>query len=185
MAGIFPVHILLKARILNCHGHEAGYSEDSKNPAEFLINPYVHAGKNTLTLKIYRWSTGSYLECQDFWRISGIERDVFLYAQPKAAVKDFCIKSTLDDSYRNGIFSLKADLRNRRGEASELSLTYELLDAEGKTIATETRSTLIAAGGERTLSFETQPDAVHISLELFGAFGAFGAFEILFPAGLL
>lgn len=143
------------------NGHEAGYSEDSKNPAEFLINPYVHAGKNTLTLKIYRWSTGSYLECQDFWRISGIERDVFLYAQPKAAVKDFSIKSTLDDSYRNGIFSLKADLRNRRDEASELSLTYELLDAEGKTIATETRSTLIAAGGERTLSFEAQPGAVH------------------------
>jgi len=143
------------------NGHEAGYSEDSKNPAEFLINPYVHAGKNTLTLKIYRWSTGSYLECQDFWRISGIERDVFLYAQPKAAVKDFSIKSTLDDSYRNGIFSLKADLRNRRDEASELSLTYELLDAEGKTIATETRSTLIAAGGEHTLSFEAQPSAVH------------------------
>ena len=143
------------------NGHEAGYSEDSKNPAEFLINPYVHAGKNTLTLKIYRWSTGSYLECQDFWRISGIERDVFLYAQPKAAVKDFSIKSTLDDNYSNGIFSLKADLRNRRGEASELSLTYELLDAEGKTIATETRSTLIAAGGERTLSFEAQPGAVH------------------------
>lgn len=143
------------------NGHEAGYSEDSKNPAEFLINPYVHAGKNTLTLKIYRWSTGSYLECQDFWRISGIERDVFLFAQPKAAVKDFSIKSTLDDSYRNGIFSLKADLRNRRGEASELSLTYELLDAEGKTIATETRSTLIAAGGERTLSFEAQPGTVH------------------------
>ncbi|WP_204267087.1 sugar-binding domain-containing protein [Klebsiella aerogenes] len=46
-----------------------------------LINPYVHAGLNTLTLKVYRWSTGSYLECQDFWRISGIERDVFLFAQ--------------------------------------------------------------------------------------------------------
>lgn len=143
------------------NGQEVGYSEDSKNPAEFLINPYIHVGKNILTLKIYRWSTGSYLECQDFWRISGIERDVFLYAQPKAAVKDFSIKSTLDDSYRNGIFSLKADLRNRRSEASELSLTYELLDAEGKAIATETRSTLIAAGGESTLSFQARANAVH------------------------
>ena len=60
------------------NGQEVGYSEDSKNPAEFLINRYVTPGKNVLTLKIFRWSTGSYLECQDFWRISGIERDVFL-----------------------------------------------------------------------------------------------------------
>ena len=59
------------------NGKEVGYSEDSKNPAEFLINDYLQPGKNVLTLKIFRWSTGSYLECQDFWRISGIERDVF------------------------------------------------------------------------------------------------------------
>ena len=51
------------------NGREVGYNEDSKNPAEFLINPYVKAGKNVLTLKIFRWSTGSYLECQDFWRM--------------------------------------------------------------------------------------------------------------------
>ena len=62
-------------------GQEVGYSEDSKNPAEFLINNYVKPGKNVLTVKILRWSTGSYLECQDFWRMSGIERDVFLYSQ--------------------------------------------------------------------------------------------------------
>ena len=79
------------------NGQEVGYSEDSKNPAEFLINNYVKPGKNVLTVKIFRWSTGSYLECQDFWRMSGIERDVFLYSQPKAALKDFRIKSTLDD----------------------------------------------------------------------------------------
>ena len=66
------------------NGKEVGYSEDSKNPAEFLINKYLQPGKNVLTLKIFRWSTGSYLECQDFWRMSGIERDVFLWSQPKA-----------------------------------------------------------------------------------------------------
>ena len=81
------------------NGQEVGYSEDSKNSAEFLINKFVKPGKNVLTLKIYRWSTGSYLECQDFWRISGIERDVFLYSQPKAALKDFRVTSTLDDTY--------------------------------------------------------------------------------------
>ncbi|MDR1160903.1 MAG: beta-galactosidase, partial [Tannerellaceae bacterium] len=58
------------------NGKEVGYSEDSKNPAEFLVNPYLQEGKNTLAVKMYRWSTGSYLECQDFFRLSGFERDV-------------------------------------------------------------------------------------------------------------
>ena len=82
-------------------------------------------GKNVLTLKIFRWSTGSYLECQDFWRISGIERDVYLYSQPKAALKDFRITSTLDDSYKNGVFALNVDLRNHRPAATNLTLAYE------------------------------------------------------------
>ena len=64
------------------NGKEVGYSEDSKNTAEFKLNKYLKAGKNSLVLKIFRWSTGAYLECQDFWRISGIERDVFLFSQP-------------------------------------------------------------------------------------------------------
>ncbi|MEG1660562.1 MAG: glycoside hydrolase family 2 TIM barrel-domain containing protein [Bacteroides sp.] len=136
------------------NGKEVGYSEDSKNPAEFLLNSYVHPGKNVLTLKIFRWSTGSYLECQDFWRISGIERDVFLYAQPKAAIKDFRIKSTLSDSYKEGIFGLTADLRNHRSTDANLSLVYELLDAKGKVVATEEKTALIPAGKVSTLSFD-------------------------------
>lgn len=136
------------------NGEEVGYSEDSKNSAEFLINKYVKPGKNVLTLKIFRWSTGSYLECQDFWRISGIERDVFLYSQPKAALKDFRVKSTLDDTYKNGIFALGVDLRNRRQEATNLSLVYELLDAKGNVVATEEKSASVPAGDVRTVSFD-------------------------------
>ena len=136
------------------NGKEVGYSEDSKNPAEFLINKYVKPGKNVLTLKIFRWSTGSYLECQDFWRISGIERDVFVYSQPKAALKDFRVTSTLDDSYKNGIFDLNADLRNHKKEAANLTLVYELLDAQGKVIATEEKTAYIPADEVRTLSFD-------------------------------
>ncbi len=142
------------------NGTEVGYSEDSKNPAEFLINSYVKPGKNVLTLKIYRWSTGSYLECQDFWRISGIERDAFLYSQPRAAVRDFRVKSTLDDSYRHGIFVLHTDLRNRRAVPAELSMTYELLDADGKTVAAETRAERLLAGEECTLTFENRLETV-------------------------
>lgn len=142
------------------NGKEVGYSEDSKNPAEFLINPYIKSGKNVLTLKIFRWSTGSYLECQDFWRISGIERDVFIYSQPKAALKDFRIKSTLDDSYRNGIFALEADLRNHKASAANLTMVYELLDKQGKVVATEEQSVSIPSGKEMTVRFDKQINEV-------------------------
>lgn len=135
------------------NGQEMGYSEDSKNPAEFLINKYLRPGKNVLTLKIFRWSTGSYLECQDFWRISGIERDVFIYSQPKAALKDFRVKSTLDDSYRNGIFALGMDLRNNGSLPADLTLTYELQDAKGKIIATEEKAADVPGGEIRTVTF--------------------------------
>ncbi len=110
------------------NGEEVGYSEDSKNPADFLINPWLKEGKNTLVLKIFRWSTGSYLESQDFWRLSGIERDVFLYSQPKLRVHDFRIISTLDDTYTNGVFNLAIDLKNNTGETHPLTVGYQLFD---------------------------------------------------------
>lgn len=138
------------------NGKEVGYNEDSKNPAEFLINPYVKAGKNVLTLKIFRWSTGSYLECQDFWRISGIERDVFLYSQPKAAVRDFRIKSTLDDTYKNGILALEADLRNHRDAAASLTFAYELLDKQGKVVASDEKIVSVPAGKQETVRFDKE-----------------------------
>ena len=138
------------------NGKEVGYNEDSKNPAEFLINPHVKAGKNVLTLKIFRWSTGSYLECQDFWRISGIERDVFLYSQPKAAVRDFRIKSTLDDTYKNGILALEADLRNHRDAATSLTFAYELLDKQGKVVASEEKTVNVPAGKQETVRFDKE-----------------------------
>ena len=138
------------------NGKEVGYNEDSKNPAEFLINPYVKAGKNVLTLKIFRWSTGSYLECQDFWRISGIERDVFLYSQPKAAVRDFRIKSTLDDTYKNGILAVEADLRNHRNAAASLTFAYELLDRQGKVVASKEKTVSVPAGKQETVRFDKQ-----------------------------
>ncbi|MDR1343762.1 MAG: DUF4981 domain-containing protein [Tannerellaceae bacterium] len=128
------------------NGREVGYSEDSKNPAEFLINEYLEPGKNVLTLKILRWSTGSYLECQDFWRISGIERDVFLYSQPKVGIKDFSIVSTLDDSYRDGIFKLSVELKNHTGAGKDVTVGYELLDAAGNVVAAEEQSLRAVAG---------------------------------------
>lgn len=122
------------------NGQEVGYSEDSKNPAEFLINKYLSPGENSVTFKIYRWSTGSYLECQDFWRISGIERDVFLYAQPKLAVRDFTIVSTLDDTYRRGIFNLSVEVTNHAETTESASVHYLLMSAEGKKVMEEEKT---------------------------------------------
>ena len=136
------------------NGQEVGYNEDSKNPAEFLINKYIKNGKNTLVLKIFRWSTGSYLECQDFWRLSGIERDVFLYSQPKIAVKDFRVVSTLDDSYTNGIFKLAVDIRNNAATDKNLQVLYELIDkASGKVVANATESCIVKGKDIQTVTF--------------------------------
>ena len=136
------------------NGKEVGYSEDSKNPAEFLINKYLQPGKNVLTLKIFRWSTGSYLECQDFWRMSGIERDVFLWSQPKASIQDFRVVSTLDDTYTNGIFKLAVDLKNHTQETKNLNVGYELLDAKGNLMASEANDIWVSPASPQTASFE-------------------------------
>lgn len=142
------------------NGQEVGYSEDSKNPAEFLINKYLKSGKNVLTLKIYRWSTGSYLECQDFWRMSGIERDVFLYAQPKTAIKDFRVKSTLDDTYQKGIFELQTEIVNHRDVITDFTVEYELLDAEGRTVCREEKTVNIAANNVEKITFNKSLEKV-------------------------
>ena len=135
------------------NGQEVGYSEDSKNPAEFLINRYLKPGKNVLTLKIFRWSTGSYLECQDFWRISGIERDVFLWAQPKAGIQDFQVVSTLDDSYQEGQFHLAIDLKNHTAESRNLRVAYELLDASGQCVASDEQAVWVSPTTPQRASF--------------------------------
>ena len=74
------------AMYLWVNGLKVGYSEDSKTPAEFNITPYLRKGENTISVEVYRWCDGSYLEDQDFFRLSGIERDVYLFASPKVPV---------------------------------------------------------------------------------------------------
>jgi beta-galactosidase len=89
-----------------------GYSEDSKTPAEFNITEYLVPGENTMAVEVFRWSDASYLEDQDFWRLSGITRDAYLIARGPQALKDFRVGSSLDDSYTNGLFSLDVELAN-------------------------------------------------------------------------
>ena len=138
------------------NGKEIGYSEDSKNNATFRLNSYLKTGDNTLTLKIYRYSTGSYLECQDFWRISGIERDVRIWCQAPTSVKDFDVVSTLDDSYQTGLFTLHALLANSNKKPAQVELTCELLNAAGQTVASDTKQVEVPAGKDLTSTFDFQ-----------------------------
>ncbi|MFT5217154.1 MAG: beta-galactosidase [Glaciecola sp.] len=110
------------------NGEYIGYSQGSKLPAEFNITKAAKTGKNTIAIQIFRWTDGSYLECQDFWRISGIERDVFIYARPKIRIKDFEVTSTLDKGYENGLLNIDIDLKNHNPKNNKLEVSYKLLD---------------------------------------------------------
>ncbi len=121
------------------NGQEVGYSQGSKTPAEFNITPYLNTGENKLAVEVYRWSDGSFFECQDFWRISGIQRDVFLYATPKTRVNDYKAEASLDENYQNGTLSLNFDIKTQQ-KSEKNTITYKLYDnetlvAEGSTTA--------------------------------------------------
>ena len=97
------------------NGKKVGYSQGSKTPAEFNITPLVQTGKNTLAVEVYRWSDGSYLEDQDFWRLSGITRDVYLLVRNKTHIEDFSVLSTLNSDYTEGVFELEVMLSGENG----------------------------------------------------------------------
>jgi len=99
------------AMYLWINGEYVGYSQGSKLPAEFDITEYLKKGKNTLAVEVYRWSDGTWLECQDFWRISGIQRDVFLYAPSYLHISDYFVHSGLSDDYQDGVFELEVETK--------------------------------------------------------------------------
>ena len=110
------------------NGKFVGYSEDSKVAAEFNITKYLKKGQNLIAMQVMRWCDGSYLEDQDFWRFTGIAREVYLYARPKVHVKDFVITQ----DYQDGKGVLKADVKL----SGKATIEAVLLDADGKQVAT-------------------------------------------------
>jgi beta-galactosidase len=136
------------------NGQKVGYSEDSKLPAEFNITPYINKTReNYLALEVYRWSTGSWLECQDFWRISGIERDVFLYSTPQIRIRDFFARTGLINNYKDGQLDLIVDIQAFNPElASATTLTIKLYDEENHLIYNESKG-LQKNTREETLHF--------------------------------
>ena len=110
------------------NGEYVGYSEGSKTPSEFNVTDFVHSGENTIAVEVYRWSTGSYLEDQDFWSLSGIQRDVRIYARPAVRIRDFFVHADLQNDYRDGVFRLELALINDTAEPAERTITYEIRD---------------------------------------------------------
>ena len=111
------------------NGEEVGYGEDSKSLHRYNITKYLKPGENDLRLKIYRYTSASYLEDQDFWRISGIERDVYLSSEKADTGFDFSVISTLDEDLQTGIFKL------RMNSKAPVEVFYELLDKDGTAVA--------------------------------------------------
>lgn len=129
------------------NGEQVGYSQGSRLPAEFNITPYLQAGENTLAVQVYRWSDGSYLEDQDMWHLSGIFRDVYLWAAPSIHVRDVWVRTDLDDAYRDALLRVRAYVRNW-GECEEIDqlLELKLLDANGRPVFAEPASARLAVG---------------------------------------
>jgi len=114
-----------------------GYSEGSKTPAEFKIDSFLKEGENTISVQVLRWSDASYMEDQDFWRLSGIERDVYVYAKNKVSLRDFRVTSDLVNNYQDGDFKLNLKVENHTDNSVEKSIEIKLLDSETE-VYTET-----------------------------------------------
>lgn len=100
------------AMYLWINGNKVGYHEDGMLPAEFNITKYINKGQNDITVQVFNWSDGSYLEDQDFWRLSGIYRDVYLYTTPNVRIRDFSVYPELDKDYRDAKLNIHVDVEN-------------------------------------------------------------------------
>ena len=140
------------AAVVWVNGKYVGYSQDSNTDAEFDITDFVTTGDNQLSVRVYRWCDGSYLEGQDMWHLSGIHRDVYLVATPKVFVSDHYISSTLNNNATSGSMSVKLTVDNRNNTSATKTLQVSLLDADGKEIATGKQTYSGTATAEKTVT---------------------------------
>ncbi|HLN54779.1 MAG TPA: glycoside hydrolase family 2 TIM barrel-domain containing protein, partial [Bacteroidales bacterium] len=166
------------------NGKKVGYNEDSMTPAEYNITGMLRPGENLLAVQVMNWSDGSWLEDQDFWRLSGIYRDVFLFATPSQHIRDFQIITDLDDQYRNAGFSVKVSLKNYASAAAKnMTVNLTLADASSKTILERSlKVNGLAPGKETVLKLDEQitdplkwtaetPNLYTLTMELLGPGG--------------
>ena len=118
------------------NGEQVGYSQGSRLPAEFDVTPYVREGENTLAVEVLRYCDGTYLEDQDMWRMSGIQRDVILYSKPKVALCDWSVRTIFDDDYVDATLSIETHV-TRVPDVGTYSVQAQLYDAERTAVLDE------------------------------------------------
>jgi beta-galactosidase len=129
------------------NGQKVGYSEDSRLPAEFDVTKYVRPGENTLAVEVYRFSDGSYIEDQDFWRLSGIFRDVELVSRAPVHLRDFYARTHFDAQYADARLAINAKVRNAGTAAEKVTLQAKLFDARGTLVGAPSVGEGTAPGG--------------------------------------
>ncbi len=125
------------------NGQKVGYSQVTKSPTEFDITQYVKTGKNLIAIQAFRWSDGSYLEDQDFWRLSGFDRDVYLYSTAQQRIQDYFAVAGLDKDYKNGTLNLDIQLKNYEKRNKTVKVNVELLDENAKTVFSKTLNEIL------------------------------------------
>ena len=120
------------------NGKYVGYTQGANNDAEFDISRFLHPGQNDIAVQVFRWSDGSYLECQDMFRMSGIHRNVYLYNVPEASVRDHVITSRLSDNYSKAHLEVKLDIDNRSNHKGIKEYVVKVTDPNGRQIAEQT-----------------------------------------------
>lgn len=140
------------AAVVWVNGKYVGYSQSSNTDAEFDITGFVTTGDNQLSVRVYRWCDGSYLEGQDMWHLSGIHRDVYLVATPKVFVSDHYITSSLNNEATSGSMSVKLTVDNRNTVSTTKTLQVSLLDADDNQIATGTQTYRGTSTAEKTVT---------------------------------
>ena len=130
------------------NGQKVGYTQGANNDAEFDVTPYVHTGDNNISVQVFRFTDGSYLEGQDMWHMSGIHRDVYLFATPKTYVRDHYITSTLDASasYKSGSMNVALTVTDKDKTATTKQVRVRLIDPAGTQVAEQTTEFAFAEG---------------------------------------
>jgi beta-galactosidase len=136
------------------NGQKVGMGKDSRTPVEFDVTPLLMPGQNLLAVENFRWCDGSYLEDQDFWRLSGIFRDVYLCSPPEVHIRDFEVKTGLDAQYRDAALNVSLDITNYAGSPRAFSLEATLLDPDGRELkgVVGPQTSHVEAGGKDSVT---------------------------------
>ncbi|MGE5428760.1 MAG: glycoside hydrolase family 2 TIM barrel-domain containing protein, partial [Methylococcaceae bacterium] len=167
------------------NGQEVGYNQGANEPAEFDVTKYMKPGKNTVSVMVFQYSDGTYNEDQDFWRMSGIFRSVYLMATPKVHIRDYYVTTDLDEKYENATLKVEAEIKNFSEAAiKDYQVKVTLLDQENQPVLTDLTSEKISlAAGEKTTIHlnalvksprkwsDEKPNLYHIGFELLNPAG--------------